>query len=163
LLVVSEQTDGEGGSPVVTTYLVVGPRRVLVRVDASRAVGRPAVAALWSCGRLDPSVRPPRTSRCVPGWPAARNGSMVSSMRRRIDTPPRNVGARCANRTDPAPPNTGPALFLSGVGPQRRLALLHSLQERRLPTGTADRNTRSPPTSRPFARRRARPVVLPCL
>ena len=67
LLVVSEQTDGHGGSPVVTTYLVVGPRRVLVRVDASRAVGRPQVVALWSCERLDGSVAPPKTSRCVPG------------------------------------------------------------------------------------------------
>ena len=67
LLVVSEQTDGEGGSPVVTTYLVVGSRRVLVRVDASHAVGRPAVVALWSCERLDRSAVPPKTSRCVPG------------------------------------------------------------------------------------------------
>jgi hypothetical protein len=66
LLVVSEQTDGDGGAPVVTTYLVVGAHRVLVKVDASAAVGRPADVTVSVCERFDGSVVPPKASRCTP-------------------------------------------------------------------------------------------------
>jgi hypothetical protein len=66
-MVVSQQTDGNGGSPVVTTYVVGGQRVLGVTIDASQAADRPQVVTVLRCTGLDVSVWPPAVSECVAG------------------------------------------------------------------------------------------------
>lgn len=63
-LVLSAQTDGEGGAPVTTTYLVTGQGIVHVTIDATRAVDRPPVVSTKDCRALDPTWPEPTVSNC---------------------------------------------------------------------------------------------------
>jgi hypothetical protein len=63
-LVLSAQTDGEGGSPVTTTYLVTGQGIVHVTIDATRAADRPQVVSTKDCRTLDPTGPEPTVSNC---------------------------------------------------------------------------------------------------
>jgi hypothetical protein len=63
-LVLSAQTDGDGGAPVTTTYLVTGQGIVHVTTDATRAVGRPPVVSAKDCRSLDPTRPEPTVSNC---------------------------------------------------------------------------------------------------
>jgi hypothetical protein len=63
-LVLSAQTDGEGGAPVTTTYLVTGQGIIHVKVDATRASDRPPVVTTKECRRLDPTWPEPTVSNC---------------------------------------------------------------------------------------------------
>ncbi len=63
-LVLSAQTDGNGGAPVTTTYLVTGQGIIHVTTDATRAVGRPPVVSTKDCRSLDPTGPEPTVSNC---------------------------------------------------------------------------------------------------
>ena len=63
-LVLSAQTDGEGGSPVTTTYLVTGQGIVHVTVDATRAADRPPVVSTEECRGLVATAPEPAVSNC---------------------------------------------------------------------------------------------------
>ena len=63
-LVLSAQTDGEGGAPVTTTYLVTGQGVVHVTIDATRAADRPQVVSTRDCRALEPTWPEPTVSNC---------------------------------------------------------------------------------------------------
>ncbi|MGZ4708809.1 MAG: hypothetical protein ACXWBN_08750 [Acidimicrobiales bacterium] len=63
-LVLSAQTDGQGGSPVITTYLVTGQGIVHVTVDATRAADRPQVVSTKECRALTLTSPEPTVSNC---------------------------------------------------------------------------------------------------
>ncbi len=63
-LVLSAQTDGEGGAPVTTTYLVTGQGIVRVTVDATQAADRPRTVTKQECRALTLTFPEPTVSNC---------------------------------------------------------------------------------------------------
>ena len=63
-LVLTAQTDGEGGSPVTTTYLVTGQGIVHVTIDATHAADRPKVVSTKDCRSLEPTWPEPTVANC---------------------------------------------------------------------------------------------------